>query len=90
MLLLLLYTSNWDTLSLAMPSDSNSVNPHIPSNKVLQFFLDVICVLIIGVPQIIFFKLVSIRLPTEHQNFIDTCAVANISVFVLDAPLHGY
>jgi len=57
---------------------------------ILQFFLNNLLVLVIGAIQIIFFKLISFRLPTNHQNFVDLCAITNISVFIIDEPLHGY
>jgi len=85
----MLYPANYVDLSRSKPNLVSS-SDKIPINLILQFFLDNLLILVIGGIQIIFFKLISFRFPTNHQNFVDLCAITNISVFIIDEPLHGY
>jgi len=68
---------------------STVVNSNVPTNSTLLWFVDVFIVWVTGMAQILWFKLISFKFPSDHQNFVDLCTVANVSVFVLDEPLHG-
>ncbi|OMJ90235.1 hypothetical protein SteCoe_7436 [Stentor coeruleus] len=82
----------WDELSLAQPnSDVGFTTSNTsPRNPVLRYFLTCSLLLIIGYTQYVVKKVLSLWIATPIQNFIDLCAVANISVMVLDEYLHGY
>lgn len=82
----------WDELSRAQPnSDVGFTTSNTsPRNPVLRYFLTCSLLLIIGYTQYVVKKTLSIWIATPIQNFIDLCAVANVSVMVLDEYLHGY
>ncbi len=67
----------------ATPADS-------PQVFVLEYFLIVGLLLSIAAIQYLFRKVSRCCFPLKSELFTDFCAVANISVFILDSSLHGF
>ncbi|CAG9329728.1 unnamed protein product [Blepharisma stoltei] len=90
--LLFLSGIGWEELGSAQPNlhtDEGSYTKS-PMNMVLRFFIDSFLILVIGYTQFIIRKIISTWVPTQLHNFVDLCAITNISVFILDDALHGY
>jgi len=59
-------------------------------NPFIQFALGTSIWLAILLAQLIVRRVASIFFGNEHHDFVDVCSVANVSVFFLDEPFHGY
>ncbi|CAD8069334.1 unnamed protein product [Paramecium sonneborni] len=62
----------------------------IPKNYVIQYFLCAFLYMTIGLAQIIIQKLFDIWFPILVEDFVDLCAISNVSILILDDVLHGY
>lgn len=82
----------WEQLGSAQPNlnTDDGRNTKSPMNPVLRFFVDSFILLVIGYTQLVIRKIMSTWIPTRIQNFVDLCAISNISIFILDESLHGY
>ncbi len=61
-----------------------------PPNYILKFFLTSFIFILCGVGHLLFVKTFQFLIPQKKGSFVDFCTIANISVFILDSPLHGY
>ena len=59
-------------------------------NPFLQFSLGISVWIFILVCQFLLQRIASIFTGHDLNDFIDVCSIANISVFILDEPFHGY
>lgn len=59
-------------------------------NYILKFFLTSFVLIGLAGLQYSFRRLIIIFFPTCLENFVDLCSIANISMFILDSPCHGY
>jgi len=61
-----------------------------PYNPFLQFAVGACTWMLIVFAQLLVSRLCSIWVGHDLIDFVDVCAVANVSVFILDEPFHGY
>eukprot|EP00929_Paragymnodinium_shiwhaense_P000425 TRINITY_DN100676_c0_g1_i1.p1 TRINITY_DN100676_c0_g1~~TRINITY_DN100676_c0_g1_i1.p1 ORF type:complete len:1196 (+),score=185.70 TRINITY_DN100676_c0_g1_i1:133-3720(+) len=59
-------------------------------NPFLQFAVAVCVWLLVVILQLIGRFLLSLRLGHDLKDFVDVCSLANVSVFFMDEPFHGY
>lgn len=59
-------------------------------NPFLQFSLGISVWIFVLVCQFLLQRIASIFVGHDLNDFIDVCSIANISVFILDEPFHGY
>eukprot|EP00357_Protocruzia_adherens_P001666 CAMPEP_0114976316 /NCGR_PEP_ID=MMETSP0216-20121206/2601_1 /TAXON_ID=223996 /ORGANISM="Protocruzia adherens, Strain Boccale" /LENGTH=982 /DNA_ID=CAMNT_0002337223 /DNA_START=160 /DNA_END=3108 /DNA_ORIENTATION=- len=89
LLIFILTGLKWENLAYSQTAmDTDQLSS--PLNSVLLFFLSTFFYLLITLPQIVFPQLLARWLPTKLNTLNDLCQVANISVFILDTPFHGY
>jgi len=81
----------WEDWAAADPDRTFSPSKHTPQNHILLFFIVATLFLVIGTVQ---YAIVGIKklanLPADYQNFVDLCAVSNISCLIMDQEFHGY
>lgn len=81
----------WEAWAAADPDRTKSPSKHTPQNYILLFFLVATLFLVIGAAQ---YTIKGIKkmaaFPADYQNFVDLCAVSNISCLIMDQEFHGY
>jgi len=65
-------------------------SPKTPTNFILEYFLSSFILVLCGIGHIIFYKVFQFVIDQKKKSFVDLCTISNISVFILDSPLHGY
>jgi meckelin len=79
---------DWGSQTNSVPSINQGIQS--PDNYVLRHFLGTFILLCAGLGHIIFHKMFEFWIPLKKNEFIDLCAISNISLFILDQSLHGY
>jgi len=81
----------WENWAAADPDVTKTPSKHTPQNTILLFFIVATLFLTIGASQYVIRgikKMMSFS--ADYQNFVDLCAVSNISCLIMDQEFHGY
>jgi len=71
-------------------ASNDEVRSNSPYNPLLLYAVPASVWLFVVVAQLIVRRIYEMRNGAELTNFVDICSLANISVFILDEPHHGY
>mmetsp|Transcript_30753 Transcript_30753/g.82367 ORF Transcript_30753/g.82367 Transcript_30753/m.82367 type:complete len:735 (-) Transcript_30753:197-2401(-) len=90
LMFVLLFLVGLDYLYLSTPQpDVVDLSPG-PTNAVLRFFVIAMWYFTVVVIQMVYRKFTYHFMDDPLDMFVDLCQLANISVFVLDGPIHGF
>lgn len=96
--LLFLNGLKWINLSYQIPNTQDLDNDSSTTkNVVLSYFIISFVFFIIAIGQysnLVFISVIRhlfrIWFPLPHEDFVDLCAISNISIIIFDEALHGY
>jgi meckelin len=77
------FWSNYD-------SNFNDVKTNSPNSYILYYFQSTLTLGIIAFVQYLLKQGLRFVFPLPYETFVDLCCIANTSVFIFDADLHGY
>ena len=90
LMFVLLFLAGLDYLYLATPQPDVADLGHGPTNAALRFFVIAMWYATVIAIQM-GYKMFTYRfLDDPLDTFVDLCQLANVSVFILDGPVHGY
>lgn len=88
----LLQGCGWKNAARWYPRADDNDEEHLSAqfNPFLQFALGAVIWMFVIAVQLIFRRISSIWFAHDLTDFVDVCSVANVSVFIMDEPFHGY
>jgi len=81
---------DWKSAAKWYPGSASDEALAAQMNPFLQFALGGSVWLLAIVGQLIVVRLASIKVGHDLHDFVDACSLANVSVFIMDQPFHGF
>lgn len=85
----LMYGQGWQYAAEYDPQ-VETIDSRSPKSYVLMYFLFTLVIMTTGVTVYLIRYLFAFFFPLAYMEFVDLCAVANVSLFIFDEKFHGY